>query len=67
MRHYEAPVWRDLIPWFNLRGRWQNRDTITVLPSHPDADWHDHSILSPTFDQPIRNEIDDYLRMKGKK
>ena len=66
VRHYEAPLWRDPIPWINWRGRWQNRDSITVLPSHPNAPWHDHAISSPTFEQALKEEIDNYLQLIGK-
>lgn len=67
VQHYEAPLWRDLIPQINWRGRRQNRDSTTVLPSHPNASWHDHSILSPTFEQTLKREIDTYLKMIGEK
>ena len=65
--HYEAPLRRDPIPWVNWRGRQQNRHNVTVLPSHPNAAWHDHSILSPTFEQALKEEIDNYLRIIGNK
>lgn len=66
VQHYEAPLWRDPIPWINLRGRWQNRHTIKVLPSHPKAPWHDHSITSPTFEEAIQHEINEYRKKIGK-
>jgi hypothetical protein len=66
VRHYEAHLWRDPIPWINWRSRQQNLHNVTVLPSHPNAPRHDHSILSPTFEQAIRREIELYYKMIGK-
>ncbi len=66
VQRYEASFSRDPIPWINWRGRQQNRDTIKVLPSHPNAPWHDHSILSPTFEKALKYEIERYRETIGK-
>jgi hypothetical protein len=36
VQHYEANWWRDPIPRICWKERWKNRDTIRVLPSHPE-------------------------------
>lgn len=33
---------------------------LTVLPKHPDAGWHDHTILSPTFKPKIKEELEKF-------
>ncbi len=60
VRHYEAHLWRDAIPWIRWKERWKNRDTIKVLPSHPTADLHDHSFQSKTFEESILFEVNYY-------
>gem|GEM_PF-2115614 len=57
-----ASFLRDFVPHFDIVGAWMARDTIMNLPSAPGTPWHDHSFLSPTYDEEIRKNISNYMK-----
>lgn len=58
--HYVSS--RDFIPYFDVRGRAECKDTIHYIKAHDDAGIWDHSFNSPTYEQAIKNHIRDYMR-----
>jgi RHS repeat-associated protein len=58
--HYRAPGYRDFVPHLDGEGKRRSKDTTVVLNSHKDADWHDHSLKSPTFEADLRRNLDRY-------
>jgi len=62
VRHYVTEKWyRDPIPRLDFIGKIKYRDSIHYLPSHPNAEFFDHSFASPTFADTIKMEVDKYL------
>ncbi|MBX9703515.1 MAG: DUF687 family protein, partial [Silvanigrellaceae bacterium] len=60
--HYRSKSWRDIIPYRDQKGALRSHGTIRELNSHPKAPLHDHTILSPTFRDPIILHTDTFLR-----
>lgn len=62
--HYVST--RDFVPWFDVRGRMNNRDTTTILPAHTKANFWDHDFSSQTYDRAIKFHIKQQLKNIGK-
>lgn len=67
VRHYRAEAWRDLIPRIDFVGSFLNSSTVTTLKSHPNANFFDHSIQSPTYKDVIERHIKRFMQSEGKK
>ncbi len=63
--HYRVPRLRDFIPYKDSEGAKREKDTIVKLESHEDAPWHDHTIMSPSYINSIRNEYELFIQTKG--
>lgn len=69
--HYES--WRDPIPLFDKFAKIltldfdaiANRAPVVMLSPHPKAGWHDHSINSETFKQPVEDSIQAFFKTYG--
>ena len=59
--HYVSD--RDPIPKISKNDRWKCRDTVRVVPSHPNASRFDHSFNSPTYREHIEREINIYYNI----
>lgn len=59
--HYVSE--NDFVPWFDSGGRKKYGDTVKVLKPHPDAPFWDHTVLSPTYKEPIEFEGRKYFDM----
>lgn len=55
VRHYASA--RDFIPNIDKAGKMRNAHTTQVLEPHKDAPYHDHGMLSPTFQKPCFDHI----------
>lgn len=53
--HYVSK--RDMVPFIDKAGRIRNADTIVYLDPHPDAPLLDHSFRSPTYERPLKDEL----------
>jgi len=56
---------RDFVTHFDIVGKMRHRDELIVLEPHPDANFFDHDFLSPTFAEPIKHHIKDYIKKYG--
>lgn len=65
--HYRATLSRDFIANYNIAGMIRAGNTITTLPSHPDAPFHDHGARSPTFKNAIRDRFTEFFKEYGEK
>lgn len=52
---------RDIVPYFDMRGRKRSASRTIVLTPHPDARFFDHHFLSPTFRDAIQYHLTHYL------
>ncbi|MBA3602345.1 MAG: RHS repeat-associated core domain-containing protein [Parachlamydiaceae bacterium] len=59
--HIRTPWYRDFVPKFDRNGAQRSTDLTTRLQSHPEANWHDHSFMSPTYQREIESHIKYYL------
>lgn len=67
MIHYRAMPWRDLVPRLDSLGSTLlSADKIVDLKSHPNAPFHDHDIVSPTYEDRIEKHALNYLNSNGK-
>lgn len=55
---------RDFVPYFDLRGRAECRETIHYVKAHKHAKLWDHDFKSPTYKQIINFHTHDYLYEK---
>jgi len=58
---------RDFVTNLDIAGMIRYHDQLTVLEPHPDAETWDHSFLSPTFEEPLRRQIKNYIKKYGGK
>jgi hypothetical protein len=63
--HYRVPRLRDFIPYKDSEGAKREKDTIVKLESHEDAPWHDHTFMSPSYINTIKNEYELFIQTKG--
>ena len=56
---------RDIVPLIHLKGLLSNLDTTTILSAHPDAPLLDHEFSSPTYDDHLKESINDALESQG--
>lgn len=59
--HYRVNALRDFVPRFDSIGALREKNSILELSSHPDAPYHDHTFLSPTYHDSIFKNINGYL------
>lgn len=59
--HYESE--NDFVPKLDRKGRRKakNKDNIITLKPHPKAPLFDHSLTSPTYEEPLKEEIAKHL------
>ncbi|MBN1216111.1 MAG: RHS repeat-associated core domain-containing protein [Candidatus Lokiarchaeota archaeon] len=53
---------RDAVYELDLIGRIKCRKNVNLLRSHPNAPIFDHTFVSPTFEKPIRYQINEYIK-----
>ena len=61
--HYRST--RDIVPLFDFVGAYRCRESTVVLKPHPDAPLFDHSISSPTYQEPLEYQVDNYMKKFG--
>lgn len=60
VRHYLSK--NDFVPKIDISGARKFASTIYTLDPHPNATWPDHGLESPTFFEPLRRTIEEYLK-----
>jgi hypothetical protein len=58
---------RDFVTHLDLIGKLKYGSQLQVLEPHPDANFWDHELLSPTFAPIIKDHIIDYIKNYGSK
>ena len=53
---------RDFVTYLDVSGRKRCNHTIITLNPHPEAAWHDHSLISKTFIDRITQTAENYLQ-----
>jgi RHS repeat-associated protein len=56
---------RDFVPKLNLIGQMRYGKELILLDPHPDAPNHDHGFDSPTFQDVIKDRLEDYIMDYG--
>lgn len=56
----------DIVPYFDIMGRIRCRDTTIHLTPHEDAFFLDHFFTSPTYVNPIKYRINEYVDRQKK-
>ena len=56
---------RDFVPWFDLKGRIRNQETVHVLSPHKNASFWDHDFKSPTYSKVIKDHIQQHIKDNG--
>jgi RHS repeat-associated protein len=64
-RHYRASAFRDFVPLPRLYRAALGGVDVKVLPSHPDANLHDHDFTSPTYEETIEKHTSNYVQSIG--
>jgi RHS repeat-associated protein len=63
--HYESR--RDVVPLFHKLLSWNSYSENTImLEPHPDAPLFDHTIWSPTYQEPLRERIGAFIEKYGR-
>ena len=57
--HYVSK--RDFIPYLDINGYYNNKDSIIRIKPHPDANFHDHNFDSLTYEQYLRKDINNFI------
>jgi len=65
IQHYRASALRDFVPLPRLYRAVLGGANVEVLPSHPEAEWHDHGIQSPTYKNNIEEHMLTFINSKG--
>lgn len=60
--HYRTASSRDFVPLFDFLGAKREKDTTVILPSARDAPMHDHDLISPTYQDPIKFGFKDFKK-----
>jgi RHS repeat-associated protein len=58
---------RDFVTHLDVAGKKKYGHEVIVLEPHPDAEWHDHGFLSPTFRDPLERQVLEYIENYGGK
>lgn len=61
--HYRST--RDIVPLCDFVGAYRCRESTVVLKPHPDAPWFDHSVNSPTYQEALQYQMDNYREQFG--
>ena len=61
MLHYRVRKGRDFIPYLDSKGAERSKASIITIESDPKAPFHDHSFMSPTYVEPLRQNIQNFL------
>ena len=54
----------DFVPYLGITS-WFYLNELIHLKKHEDAPWFDHSFLSPTFDQELKDGIHEFINEHG--
>jgi hypothetical protein len=65
VHHFRAPIYRDIVPYFDVCGMIRSWDTITTVKCHKDAGLMDHTFLSPTYKDIIKDRITSFKKDNG--
>ncbi len=58
---------RDIVTRLDVIGKIKYGNQLQVLEPHPNANFWDHEVLSPTFSPKIKDHIKDYIENYGGK
>ncbi|MBM3197916.1 MAG: hypothetical protein FJZ58_01500 [Chlamydiae bacterium] len=56
---------RDFVTHLDILGKIRYGNQLQVLEPHPDASFWDHSFLSPTFEETLRDTILNHIKNYG--
>ncbi|MEI8124350.1 MAG: RHS repeat-associated core domain-containing protein, partial [Parachlamydiaceae bacterium] len=65
LTHYRAQGHRDPIPYLCFWKAKRAKNTIVTLQSDSDAPWHDHKLMSQTFNNIIKDEYKKFRKAHG--
>ena len=57
---------RDFVTHLDVKGKLKYGNQLQILEPHPDANFWDHELLSPTFKDTIDRHINDYIENYGR-
>src|SRR5262249_10610751 len=61
LRCYHYASRRDIVPYFDWKGRKQCENTTVWLTPHRSASFFDHHFLSPTYREVIEYHLKEYI------
>jgi RHS repeat-associated protein len=66
MMHYRVLSSRDFIPRIDILGSIRSKEYIVDLDSDVNAGVLDHEFMSPTYSEPLKNTITNFIKSQGK-